>query len=593
MDSSGNPSSIVRQKIFKPQMFGRYCLIDQISKGGMSDIYLAKISAVGGFSKPVVIKKLQTQYSSKPRYVKRFINEANTLARLNHSNIVQVVDMGIINGEYFIAMEYIEGRNAAHILLKAAKTGRIPSLEFIVHVIWELARGLAYSHRRKSPDGESLLLVHQDINSFNVMVSYEADVRIIDFGIAQIFLDKNNHEDLPVTGKLLYFSPEQLLKKPLDRRVDIYGTGALLYEFLTGQRLVQHQDTIEDTVRTILELNINEIIQSNEKIQPELKPILIRSLAFSPSDRYSWMEDMIEDLRAVVKNLHLDLNAREFSSYMREIFHREVLLDRRRMRKLLATELPGTPSAPGSRQATSARARASAPEDKGLASLSASVWPFDETGRCTVPKMGVEARTVCFRAGSLVFSHGDVGGEVYVVQKGRVRLFVGSGHSTQTLRILQEGDFFGEASLLDETRRAVSARAEDDCQLLCLEKEIFFKVMRGDLTRRIVVNLVERLTDATSLLEAGLLDDTLSRVIYGLSFMLRRSPRRDGMGIDLDELRDQFGFGDTPLVKKYLQKLEALDVIEQRRNTVLVRDVEKLQNLFNILAGRGRFLLKV
>jgi len=593
MDSSGNPSSVIRQKIFKPQTFGRYCLIDQISKGGMSDIYLAKISGVGGFNKPVVIKKLQTQYSNKPRYVKRFINEANTLARLNHSNIVQVVDMGIINGEYFIAMEYIEGRNAAHILLKAAKTGRAPSLEFIIHVIWELARGLAYSHRRKSPEGENLLLVHQDINSFNLMVSYEADVKIIDFGIAQIFLDKDNHEDLPVTGKLLYFSPEQLQKKPLDRRVDIYGTGALLYEFLTGQRLVQHQDTIEDTVRMILELNVNEIIQSNDKIRPELKPILIRSLAFNPSDRYPWMEDMIEDLRAVVKSLNLDLNAREFSSYMREIFHREVLLDRRRMRRLLATDATNTQSIPASREATSARAGAPDAQDKSSGPLNASLWPFDEEGRPTLPKMGVEARTMCFRTGTVIFSHGDSGGDVYVIQKGRVRLFIGSGNSRQTLRILRGGDFFGEAALMDETRRTISAKAEDDCQLLCLEKEAFFKVVRGDLTRRIMVNLVERLTDATSLLEAGLLDDTLSRVIYGLRFMVRRSPFRDGKDIDMDELRDQFGFGDTPLVKKYLQKLEALEVIEQRRKTVHVRDAEKLENLFNILAGRGKLSLKV
>ena len=110
---------MIKQSIFKPMMFGRYCLIDQISKGGMSDIYLAKTVGVGGFQKPLVIKKLLPQYSTKSRYVKRFINEANMLARLNHANIVQILDMGMIAGEYYIALEYIEGRNVAHITLKS------------------------------------------------------------------------------------------------------------------------------------------------------------------------------------------------------------------------------------------------------------------------------------------------------------------------------------------------------------------------------------------------------------------------------------------------------------------------------------------
>jgi serine/threonine-protein kinase len=223
-----------RQVIFEPVTFGRYRLIDQISKGGMSDIFLGKISSVAGFQKPLVIKKLLPQYANKPRYVRRFINEARTLSRLNHSNIVQVTDMGVIDSEYYIAMEYVEGRNVAHIISKAAKTGRRPSMDFVFHVVMEVVKGLAYAHKRKGVGGENLMLVHQDVNAFNVMVSYESEVKIIDFGIAQAFLDKGSRSGFPVAGKLLYFSPEQIQRKPLDRRVDIYGTGVLLYELLTG-----------------------------------------------------------------------------------------------------------------------------------------------------------------------------------------------------------------------------------------------------------------------------------------------------------------------------------------------------------------------
>lgn len=572
-------------------MFGRYCLIDQISKGGMSDIYLAKVSGFGGFTKPVVVKKLQPVYSNKPRYVKRFINEANTLARLNHANIVQVLDMGAIGGEYFIAMEYIEGRNAAYILLKAAKTGRKPSLAFTIHMICELARGLAYSHRRKGPEGQELHLVHQDVNSFNIMVSYEAAVKIIDFGIAQMFLDKSSKEELPVTGKLLYFSPEQLQRKPLDQRVDIYGTGALLYEFLTGERLVQHKKTVEETVRTILDLDVDDKIKDNDRIPPEIRPILKKALAFDPEARYPWMEDMVADLRTVAKKLNLDFDTTEFSSYLRTLFQREMLLDRRRMRKLLSVDVPEATLV----TLTDAPKALGAPDEevggKGPRALAASSWPFDETGTPTDRKISFVAKTVCFRNGTLIFAQGDPGAEIYVIQKGKVRLFLGSGHTRHTISILRDGDFFGEAALLEERRRTVSARAEADCQLLCLEKDGFCRLTQNDLQPSIILSLIERLSEATSLVECASHGDTLSRLIYALLLRMRRGAYRNGTDIDVAELKDQFRIDDGPLMEKYLKKLESLDVVKTGKKTVQIKDGEKLQQILDILSRRGRHLI--
>jgi serine/threonine-protein kinase len=140
------------------------------------------------------------------------------------------------------------------------------------------------------------MLVHQDVNSFNVMISYEAEVKIIDFGIARIFLDKATSNGLPITGKLLYFSPEQLLRKNLDRRVDIYGTGVLLYELLTGERLVKHQETIPQTVKTILEMDILSKVREHDRIPEHLKPVLVRAMASDRNKRYSWMEELIDAL---------------------------------------------------------------------------------------------------------------------------------------------------------------------------------------------------------------------------------------------------------------------------------------------------------
>ncbi len=582
-----------RQRVFEPIIFGRYCLIDQISKGGMSDIYLAKIVGESGFQKPLVIKKLIPRYASKSSFVKRFVNEAKTLARLNHSNIVQVLDMGIIDGEYYIALEYIEGRNVAHITSKAAKTGRPPSLEFVLHVVMEISRGLAYSHRKKGETGESLMLVHQDINAFNVMVSYEAEVKIIDFGIAQIFLDKKDTDGLPVAGKLLYFSPEQLQKKPVDRRVDIYGTGVLMYEMLTGERLVEHQETVGDTVKAILEIDVADKVANNQKIGDELKPILIKAMAFDPDDRYSWMEEMVQDLRGVLRTLRIDIDVSEFAVYMKEQFHREILLDRRRMRKLNAQKLAEPISTPRNSAAPTLSPLPAHDQDLFNARLTPASWPFGEQGESQEEQTHFPTSTQSFAAGNLIFRQGDPGTDLYVILNGKVKLFVNVRNAEQTVAHLQEGDFFGETVLIDEYHRTVSARAEEDCVLICLNKELVAQLFHGDFARKIIANLVEKLRDSRSLFESALLDDSLSRLIYALVYYQRRMDRRNGRDIDLIELRDLFRLEDMELVKKYLTKLESLNILQADDQAVYIKNAETLENIFSVLSGQGKFVLKL
>jgi serine/threonine protein kinase len=594
MDSAAKRRSlsIVRQSVFQPVMFGRYCLIDQISKGGMSDIYLAKTVGLNGFQKPLVIKKLLPQYSTKSRYVKRFINEANMLARLNHANIVQVLDMGMIAGEYYIAIEYIEGRNVAHVISKAAHSLRRPSLEFIVYLILELAKGLAYAHKKQGAGGENLMLVHQDVNSFNVMVSYEAEVKIIDFGIARIFLDKTNKDKLPVAGKLLYFSPEQLQKKPLDRRVDIYGTGVLFYELLTGKRLVEHRPTIEETVKMILKIDVQKKVRDDDSIPQELKPVLIKAMALDPEARYPWVEDMVEDIRYVAKKLSLDLGTGPFTSYMKDQFHQEILLDRRRMRKLLSAEFPPAESASGG-NLESKSLPTSTGKDLIDAILNPILGSFKEDGKDWDEQTQFIPKTVRFRAGKKIFRQGDGGKDIVLVRKGKVKLFVRVGPTRQTVAVVGEGDFFGENALLEGNGRSVSARAEEDCELIPIGREAFLRLAGNDMARMIIVRLVERTRDAHSFLESAMFQDSLSRLIYALLFFLRRTPLQDGKAINLKELTDLFRLENKREIEKYLAKLQALNVLQADEKAVHVQNPEKLENILNILLGRGKFTLKL
>ncbi|AFM23046.1 serine/threonine protein kinase [Desulfomonile tiedjei DSM 6799] len=588
-ETSGPEFSRNRQVAFEPVTFGRYRLIDQISKGGMSDIFLAKTTSVAGFQKPLVIKKLLPHYANRPRYVKRFINEAKTLARLNHSNIVQVTDMGVIDSEYYIAMEYVEGRNVAHIVSKASRSGRKPSLDFVVHIILEVARGLAYAHRRKGPGGENLMLVHQDVNAFNVMVSYEGEVKIIDFGIAQALLDKSNKKGFPVAGKLLYFSPEQIQRKPLDRRVDIYGTGVLFYELLAGERLITHQETVSETIRTILQMDIAKKVENNSQIIPELKPILIRSMALEPENRYPWMEDFIQDVRLVAKDLGVTTNFPNIVSYMKEQFTRELVLDRRRMKKLLTDESSRKAATGANSQNPEVKKRALPLLNRLMKLRSGS---FRDVPGVDSAEIEAGLRTIKLDEGRTVFRQGDIGSDVYAIEEGRVKLYFEIDRIRQTIGVLGQGEFFGFSSLC-ENSRSISAVALDNCSLIAVDSELFMKLMGNDSARETIIHFHKRKQYLFSLLENALLEDSLSRLIHALLFFLRNGEPGDGNRIQVAEISELFHIEPTNQMLKYLEKLKSLGILDYDKRSIQVKDSEKLENVCSILSGRGKLTLKL
>lgn len=559
----------------------------------MSNIYLAKTVGVGGFQKPIVIKKLLPQYATKTSYVKRFVNEANVLTLLNHSNIVQILDMGIIDGEYYIATEYIEGRNVAHVVSKASRTGRMPELEFIIYLMTELGRGLAYAHDKKTAAGEHLMLVHRDVNSFNVMVSYEAEVKLIDFGIVRAAVENEAEDGLPVAGKLLYFSPEQLLKKPVDRRCDIYGMGVLLYEVLTGTRLVHHQDTVAETVKSILDLNIKERVDGNEKIDKDLAPILVKAMAMEPDHRYAAMGEMIEDLRQVVKKRGLEQRVERFSEYLKDLFHSEILLDRRRMRRLRSEEI-SRKMRPGEDASTGA-SHVELQDDIHPRdwSLSASSWPFSANADVLQDKAQISPNAKVFAEGKKIFRQGEPGSEIYVILKGKIRLYLKAEHGLQTLHVLGEGDFFGEYALIDDHCRPMSAVADEESVLVCLDKDDFPKLIPHDLGRRIIYSLISKISDTLSLFESALLEDSLSRLVYALMYYMKSGRRKNGTDIDLAEMLDTFRLRNDSQLQKYLNKLKALDILEADEKAIHVKSVETLQNILSVLVGRGKFMLKL
>ncbi|WP_244982218.1 serine/threonine protein kinase, partial [Corallococcus exercitus] len=221
--------------------FGRYELVSWLSRGGMAETWRAQLVGDAGVTKPVLIKKVLPEYAKDEAFISMFISEARISATLSHGNVAQVYDFGRVEGEYFLAMEFVDGQPLHRVLKRAMKSGMnaLP-IPIAVFIAMEMCQGLHYAHTRTDSRGQPLGIVHRDISPDNVLVSYEGQVKIVDFGIAKARLLRG-FKTAPgvVKGKYLFFSPEQARGEDVDARTDVWATGVVLYELLCGKLPVE------------------------------------------------------------------------------------------------------------------------------------------------------------------------------------------------------------------------------------------------------------------------------------------------------------------------------------------------------------------
>src|SRR5262245_9029236 len=214
---------------------GKYEVIRQIAIGGMAELYLARTLGIEGFEKLVVLKRILPQYVTNSTFVNMFLNEARMQATLHHPNVAQVYDIGLEEGDYFFAMEYIHGEDLDRIQKASEEQGVPVSMDAALTLIAGLCAGLNYAHEKASADGKPLGIVHRDVSPSNVLVSYDGAVKLVDFGIARVASRPGTTQG-GLKGKIAYMSPEQgMANAKLDRRSDIYAIGTLLYELTTGK----------------------------------------------------------------------------------------------------------------------------------------------------------------------------------------------------------------------------------------------------------------------------------------------------------------------------------------------------------------------
>jgi serine/threonine protein kinase len=273
-----------------PTSFGKYELLERLGTGGMAIVYRARYTAAPGISKSVVIKKVLDVYAEDQAFVQMFIQEARISVGLNHGNIVQVFDFGQVDGEYFIAMELVDGQPLSKVIRKAQAMG-LPQLPapLAVNIAIEMCKGLHHAHTRTDEKGRPLGLVHRDIAPDNVLISYEGEVKLSDFGVAKARLaGRPETQAGMVKGKYPYFSPEQALGEQLDGRSDVYAVGVVLYRMLCGRLPVEGHEM--QVMTRIVQGRLTPPLQLNPHLDPGLVEILQEALARKREDRISSAE---------------------------------------------------------------------------------------------------------------------------------------------------------------------------------------------------------------------------------------------------------------------------------------------------------------
>lgn len=305
------------------ESYGKYRLLERIATGGMAEVFRALSSSIGGFQKLVALKRILPHLSTDAEFVSLFIDEAKLTVSLTHSNIVQVFDFGRIDNNYFIAMEFIEGKDMTQVLIKQSRRRQTVPLAIGCYILGEVSKALEYAHNRRGRDDQPLGVVHRDVSPHNILVSYDGEVKITDFGIAKARNKVSMTRPGIVLGKFAYMSPEQALGRDVDHRSDVYSAGITLYETLTGRRLFYSEDSAQ-VLAKVRNPRVPPPSRYNPEIPPSLDAVVLKALAIDPRDRFQACRELTSALQQELHAQVSDFSDSHLAAFMRELFEDEV-----------------------------------------------------------------------------------------------------------------------------------------------------------------------------------------------------------------------------------------------------------------------------
>ena len=302
---------------------GKYTLIRKLATGGMAEVFLARADGPMGFAKKCVVKRILPHFNDDPRFTEMFLGEARLAAELNHPNLVTIFDFGQHNGQYFLAMEYIDGANL-RVLNQATRRQLGPmSLPLAARIIALAAEGLHFAHELRSEQGEFLNLVHRDISPDNILVARNGSVKVVDFGIAKASTQPHLTKSGMIKGKMAYMPPEQLAREQLDRRADLFALGIVFYELVTGGMPFDATSEVSIIQAIMSQKPLEKPTVYRPDCPPDLEAIVNKCLEKDREKRYASCVELQADLEAFIKRSGETVGTREISQLVETVFAHE------------------------------------------------------------------------------------------------------------------------------------------------------------------------------------------------------------------------------------------------------------------------------
>lgn len=323
----------------QPIPFGKYLLLDRVNIGGMAEVWRGKTFGAGGFERLVAIKRILPSIAEDEEFIHMFIDEAKITVQLTHANIAQIYELGNHASSYFISMEYISGKDMRAIFDRCRKRGEPAPVPLVCYVISKVCEGLDYAHRKKDGMGRDMNIVHRDVSPQNVLISYEGEIKVIDFGIAKAAGKMTKTQAGILKGKFGYMSPEQIRGLPIDRRSDVFAVGVCLYEMLTGERLF-----VGDSDFSVLEkVRKAEVLPPstyNRRIPEALEKIVLKALAREVEERYQYANELADDLQRFLITSDTIFSRKDLMQYMKSTFAEDVEREKQRLQEYVEIKAP-------------------------------------------------------------------------------------------------------------------------------------------------------------------------------------------------------------------------------------------------------------
>jgi eukaryotic-like serine/threonine-protein kinase len=331
-----------------PRTFGQYVLFDLVGKGGMAEIYLARQMMQLGGSRLCVVKQILGGLAGDSRFSDMLVREAKLAARLSHANVVQVIDLGREDDRLFISMEYVEGFDLNDLLGRCSRAKVPLPFELSVHVVREALRGLDYAHRRKSDEGELLGIVHRDVSPSNLLLSFDGEVKVCDFGIARAN-DAIGGEaaasetDEALRGKAGYMSPEQARNQAVDARADVFALGIVLWELVAGRRMYRAGEDRGSLLEQARRADVPGLPELGLPEEAALRAIIGKALATDRDARYPSAAAMLRDLDAYAARAKLMTSSLQLGDWLATTFGADIIARRRARERAMSALERGAP----------------------------------------------------------------------------------------------------------------------------------------------------------------------------------------------------------------------------------------------------------